>query len=355
MARTSINDIQRYLGEETVHHQRDGLITRREMMRQLVAICGSAGAAAALLASCSSSAAPSAATSASDTAATGSTATSSTLASAPSSTTVPPSAAAAPTTASTAGATTVPTSASSATIAPATSGPALAVAANDPAVEAKEVTFDGPAGPLLGYVARHASATKPMPGILVIHEIFGLTDHIRDVVRRFAKVGFVVVAVDLTSRAGGTAKGNPSGALGQLSPADALADVAATVGYLKAQKDMSGKIGVTGFCYGGGMTLRVAANIPDLSAAVAYYGPTPEPAEQMKKATAPILAHYGANDARVNAGIASLEANLTGTFVKHLHTGAGHGFNNDTGGGYNQTAAVDAWGETIQWFGKYLL
>jgi carboxymethylenebutenolidase len=193
-----------------------------------------------------------------------------------------------------------------------------------------------------------------MPGIVVIHEIFGLTDHIRDVVRRFASIGFVALSVDLTSRAGGTAKGNPAGALGQLAPADAINDVAAALAFLSSQKDFAGKAGVTGFCYGGGMTLRSAANVPGFSAAVAYYGPTPAPPEQMKTATIPVLAHYGASDARVNASIAALESNIGGPFKKTIHEGAGHGFNNDTGGGFVVATAVAAWKETTDWFFKHL-
>jgi carboxymethylenebutenolidase len=307
---TDINDIQRYLGEETVHHHRDGLITRRKMMHQLAAICGSSAAAAALLAACSSDAKV-----------------------------------AAPTTGGTVAATTATPQAT-------TTSTTTSAITTTVATTAKK---SGAAGTLLGYIARPASGTTSMPGIIVIHEIFGLTDHIRDVVRRFANIGYVALSVDLTLRAGGTAKGNPAGALGQLAPADAINDVAAALAFLSGQQDLKGKIGVTGFCYGGGMTLRVAANVPGFSAAVAYYGPTPDPAEQMKNATIPILAHYGATDARVNAGIASLEANVGGPFTKSVHDGAGHGFNNDTGGGYNETVAVAAWQETIAFFAKHVM
>jgi carboxymethylenebutenolidase len=335
---TDINDIQRYLGEETVHHHRDGLITRRDMMHQLIAICGSSAAAAALLAACSSDAkvvAPPAST-------TSPTTTSPTTTQAATTTTPVKTTTATPATTTTAAA-------------PKKAGAALSVAVDDPRIESSDVTFPGAAGPLIGYIARHASATTSMPGIVVIHEIFGLTGHIRDVVRRLASVGYIALSVDLTSRAGGTAKGNPAGALGQLAPADAINDVAAALAFLSAQKDFKGKVGVTGFCYGGGMTLRVAANVPGFSAAVGYYGPTPEPAEQMKNATIPILAHYGANDARVNGSIGALEANVGGPFTKHIHDGAGHGFNNDTGGGYNEPAAVAAWTETVAFFAKHVM
>ena len=312
-----MNDIQWYLGEETVHHHRDGLITRREMIRRLVAICGTAAGATAILASCSSDATTVTATRAATTAPA----------------TSPASATAAP---------------------PKPAGAKLSVGADDPVVKGGDITFSGPASTMLGYLVGPATGA-PKGGVLVIHEIFGLTDHIKDVSRRLAKAGFTALAVDLTSRSGGTAKGNVSGALGQLSPADAIADLTAGATFLRSQPGVKPSLGVTGFCYGGGMTLRSAANLADVKAAVSYYGPTPDPAEQMKNAKAAILAHYGGNDARVNGGIAALEANLTTTFRKHIHDGAGHAFNNDTGGAYNEAVAVTAWAETLAWFNEHLV
>lgn len=349
MPKPRINDIQHYLGVETVHHWRDGLIDRREMLRQLIGICGTTAGAAALLAACSSSDT----TKASPTSAAPGNA--STTVSTPGTTAAPSSAPIASTSSAAASAapTTISPAPSPTTVAVAAKpGAPLSVAADDPALTASDVTFAGPSGQLLGYLAKPKTPLAGTPGVLVIHEIFGLTEHIKDVTRRLAKAGITALAIDLTSRSGGTAKGNVSGALGQLAPADAIADLTAGVQHLASVG--AGKIGVTGFCYGGGMTLRAAANVPGLSAAVAYYGPAPEPVDQMKKATIPILAHYGANDARVNASITSLEGNVGGTFTKHIHEGAGHGFNNDTGGGYNQAAATAAWPETLVWFTKYL-
>jgi carboxymethylenebutenolidase len=340
---SAVNDIQVYLGTETVDHWRDGLIDRREMFRRLFTICGSAAGVAAVLAACSSDGAG---TVGDTTAAPSAASASSTTTSAPTSTVASTTTAAPSTTTTTAPSTT------STTAKPV--GPPLIVAADDPAIVTKAVTFEGTAGQLLGQLSLPKSPSGKVPGVVVIHEIFGLTDHIRDVTRRLAKAGFIAVAVDLASRSGGSDKGNVGGALGQLAPADALADVAAAVAFLNAQPECSGKIGITGFCYGGGMTLRSAGNIAGLSAAVAYYGPTPTPPEQMKGATVPILAHYGASDARVNATIDSLEQNVGSTFKKTVHEGAGHGFNNDTGGGYNEAAAVAAWKETLAWFKEYL-
>ena len=343
----AVNDIQEYLGTETVHHWQDGLIDRREMLKRLVAICGSAAGAATILAACSSEGAgPIGDTTAAPQASSATNAAVTTTSAAPAPTTAPP--------------TTVPTTTvAPTTVAPATTvkpvGPPLIVAVDDPAIVTRAVTFDGTAGQLLGQLSLPKAASGKVPGVVVIHEIFGLTDHIRDITRRLAKAGFLAVAVDLSSRAGGTAAGNVGGALGQLAPADALADVTSAVAFLNAQPECSGKVGITGFCYGGGMTLRSAANVAGLSAAVAYYGPTPTPAEQMKGSTAPILAHYGASDARVNASIEVLEQNVGSPFKKIVHEGAGHGFNNDTGGGYNEATAVAAWAETLAWFKQYLV
>jgi carboxymethylenebutenolidase len=347
MTEPRINDIQHYLGVETVHHWRDGLINRREMLRQLIGICGTTAGAAALLAACSSSDT----TKASPTSAAPETAPAPNTTTAPGTTAAPSSAVIAST--STAAASTAPASSAAPPTTVAVAGGApLAVAADDPSLTGSDITFAGPSGQLLGYLAKPKTPPPGTPGVLVIHEIFGLTDHIKDVTRRLAKAGLIAMAIDLTSRAGGTAKGNVSSALGQLAPADAIADLTAGAQHLASLG--AGKIGVTGFCYGGGMTLRSAANVPGLSAAVAYYGPAPDPVDQMKNANIPILAHYGASDARVNASIPALEANVGGTFTKHIHEGAGHGFNNDTGGGYNEAAATTAWPETLAWFTKYL-
>ena len=334
---TNINDVQRYLGEETIDHHREGLISRRDMFRQLVAICGSASAAGALLAACSANSEPSSSSSSSSSTPSSSSSSSSSLSAVSS---------------------TSPQS-SAATVAPTTAAKPilkLRVAADDPAIAGADVTFPGAVGPLLGYLARPsvAGAAKSRAGIIVIHEIFGLTDHIRDVTRRLAKAGFVALSVDLASRAGGTAKGGVSGALGQLAPGDALVDLRSAATYLATQPDYSGKLGVTGFCYGGGMTLRAAANVTNVTAAVAYYGTTPEPADQMGNATGALLVHYAANDARVNGTMQALKDNVRTKFETRIHEGAGHGFNNDTGANYFEPAAIQAWGETLSWFGFHL-
>lgn len=306
-----LNWMQRYAAEEVVEHAQEGRCSRREMMQRLVAICGTPAVATAFLASCAS-----------------------TSGGRTSATTI-----------------VTPSSASSA----ATTSAVLSVASDDPAVKGAEVTFPCPAGTLLGYLAR-PSIDGPRAGIIVNHEIFGLTDHIRDVVRRLAKAGYVALAVDLASRAGGTAKaGNVAGALTQGSVADRVADLDGGYAFLQTRADFNGKLGVTGFCFGGGMTLSFAAAQPKVLAAVAYYGPTPDPASVMSTTNAAILAQYGANDARVNAGIDALEKAMAGKVLeKRVYDGAGHAFNNDTGGAYVEARAVEAWTATLDWFGRYL-
>ena len=311
----AFNWMQRYAGEEVVEHAREGRLTRREMMRQLVAIAGTAAGGAALLAACGGDGAATPA-STSGTAATS---------------TAPPSSTSAPGPAT--GASPVEEVSSTLVVPPTNPGaPAiLSVAPDDPAVRAEDVTFPGPAGTMLGYLAR-PSADGTRAAVIVIHEIFGLTDHIRDVARRLAKAGYLALAPDLASRAGGTDEAaNVSGALTQGPVEDRVADLDAALAYLGQQPDADGKVGVVGFCFGGGMTLSYAAAQPEVLAAVSYYGPTPQPPSVMSATNAAILANYGAEDARVNAGIADLEAAMAGkTFEKRLYDGVRHAFNNDT-------------------------
>jgi carboxymethylenebutenolidase len=340
MSVESMNDIQRYLGEEMIEQHREGALSRRELMTRLAVICGSAAGASALLAACGDDGTASTNT-------------------AGGTTTAAPGTSTAPTTTSAAGTTAPPATLATSPPTTAGSGALLSVAETDSAVRAEDVTFPGAAGTVMGYVARPAGgASVKRPGVIVIHENQGLTAHIKDVTRRLGKAGYVALAVDLLSRQGGTAKaaaGTASGLLSQLSGADALADMNAGITYLESQSDYNGKVGVVGFCYGGGMTMRLAANQPKIKAAVPYYGTPPAPESQMANTSAAILAHYGANDSRVNASIPTLEANLTGkTYEKRVWENVGHAFNNDGGGNYNANTAVRAWTDTLSWFARHL-
>jgi carboxymethylenebutenolidase len=323
---TDLNWMQEYAAAEVVEQGVDGRMSRREVLARLVGICGSAAAAGAFLTACSSGR----------------------------DTTAAPPGSAAPT-GSAPPATTAP--APSLVAPPATGGPGhvLSVAADDPGVHAENVSFPGPASTVLAYSAAPA-AGGPRPGIIVNHEIFGLTDHIRDVARRVTKLGFVALAVDLVSRAGGTDHAaNIAGALTQGSVDDRVADLYAGVAYLEGRPEYDGTLGTLGFCFGGGMTLSFAAANPKVVAAVSYYGPTPQPPSVMSATKAAILGNYGATDTRVDAGIPDLETAMQGkVFEKHLYDGAGHAFNNDTGPSYNEAAAIAAWDATNEWFATYL-
>jgi len=248
------------------------------------------------------------------------------------------------------------------TSAPAMMAPAAAamrVAADDPAVVAGSVKIPVNGGEIAGYVA-HPAKPGRFPIVLVVHENRGLTPHIEDVARRLAKAGYVGVAPDLLSREGGTPKLDPDavpGLLGKQPQGQAVADFQAALTYAKtlpyARPD---RVGIVGFCFGGGVAWRMAAATPDVVAVVPYYG-QPVQAADVPKLQGAVLAIYAGNDNRINAMIPAIEAAMEEnhkTFRKVVYPGAGHAFNNDTAGSYNPEAAKAAWDETLAWFGKYL-
>lgn len=350
-----LTQMQWYLGEETVEDWEDGIISRRAMLKRLIVICGGSAAAAAVLAACGVPAsAPPAAQSTTAPA-------EPTTAPTEAATTAPTEAATvAATAAATSEATTSATAAASgaATSAAANTSP-LTVAADDPAVATSEVAWQSDTE-VKGYLARPA-AEGTYPGVIVVHENRGLTDHIRDVARRLAKAGFVALAPDLVSRMGGTASmgaDQVASALGAAKPEELVKDLSTGVDLLLSQTGvMPDKAGVVGFCFGGAYAMRLAAANPKIAAAVPYYGVTPDPASQMANTNAAIMAQYGGTDTRVNSSIPALEDALKAagkTFEKHIYDGAGHAFNNDTGTRYNEAAALQAWQRTLDWFTQYL-
>ncbi len=356
-----LNQMQWYLGEETIEDYDDGLITRRTMLRRLIAICGGGTAAAALMSACGAPVNAPAATSATTNAPPEPTAApAATATAAPTDTAQPQANAATATTPAAAAAPEATASPTPAAAAAPKGGPVLSVTADDPAVRAEDVTFQSSAA-ISGYLAR-PSADGVYPGVIVIHENRGLTDHIKDVARRLAKAGFIALAPDLVSRSGKTTAQTDSaqvaGVLSGASPDDLIADLNAGIALLSTQPGIkSEKVGVVGFCFGGAYTLRLAAANPNVGAAVCYYGVTPQPASLMAATNAAVLGQYGSVDARVNGTIPALEEALTGagkTFEKHIYEGAGHAFNNDTGQRYDEKTAVEAWSRTLAWFEKYL-
>ncbi|RPI91750.1 MAG: dienelactone hydrolase family protein, partial [Chloroflexi bacterium] len=193
------------------------------------------------------------------------------------------------------------------------------------------------------------------------HENRGLTAHIEDVTRRLAKAGYVALAVDLLARQGGTANfssGDVPGALGNTPPEQFVQEFIAGWRWLQDQDYAdTAKVCMFGFCFGGGVTWRVAVGMPELLAAVPFYGPPP-PVEDVPKIQAAVLAIYGGNDTRINSGIPAIEAAMQQNnkiYEKMIYEGADHAFHNDTGERYNAEAARDAWSRPLAWFSQYLV
>lgn len=230
---------------------------------------------------------------------------------------------------------------------------------DDPAVIADELEIPSDIPPLMGYLARPVSG-DPAPVVLICHENRGLTPHIQDVTRRFAKAGYVALAVDLVSRQGGSAaigEGGVSGILGGIEPQQFVTDFLSGWKYLQGQSfAQADRVGMTGFCFGGGITWLLAARMPELRAAVPFYGPPP-PLDEVPNIQAPVLAVYGGQDGRITGTIPSIEAAMqenNKVYEKLIYADADHAFNNDTGTRYKPEAAKDAWEHTLAWFEKYL-
>jgi carboxymethylenebutenolidase len=234
---------------------------------------------------------------------------------------------------------------------------AAIVAEDDPRLVAETASYDSPAGKISGYLVRPKEKGK-RPAVLVIHENRGLNPHIKDVARRLATEGYLVLAVDLLSPLGGTPADEEKGRelFGKLNRSDPAANVAA-VSFLKTHPESNGKVGAVGFCAGGEMINHLAAASTELDAAVSYYG-RPVPADKVSAIQAPLLLHYAENDAGVNAGVPAFEEALKANNKKYTlykYPGTQHAFNNDTGGArYNKEAAELAWGRTLAFFAEHL-
>ena len=229
---------------------------------------------------------------------------------------------------------------------------------DDPGLITEMIHYPGVSGPMIAYLAR-PSGSKKHPAVIVIHENKGLQPHIKDVARRFALEGFVALAPDALTPLGGTPE-KPEDATPMFQKLDnekTIQDLTAAVKYLKTNPLTTGKVGCTGFCWGGGMTNQVAVNAPDLDAAVPYYGMQPK-AEDVPKIKAPLLLHYAGNDERIDAGIPEFEAALKKAKIEYhlyMYEGAQHAFNNDTNPErYNKAAAELAWKRTIAFFKEKL-
>lgn len=235
---------------------------------------------------------------------------------------------------------------------------AQTIAADDARLTTGRVEYDAGGSKITGYLARPKGGQKH-PAVIVIHENRGLNPHIEDVARRLAVEGFLALAPDLLSPLGGTPS-DPDKAvelIGKLDAAETIARLAATVPFLAKHAESTGKVGVVGFCWGGGMANRLAGAGTSLSASVPYYG-MQLPAADVPKISAPLLLHYASLDQRINAGIADYEAALKANnkmYEMYMYEGANHAFNNDTNPArYNKDAATLAWSRTVNFLKKYL-
>ncbi len=213
-------------------------------------------------------------------------------------------------------------------------------------------------GIIKGYGAGPAAASGKLPGVLVVHENRGLNPYIEDVARRLAVANFNAFAPDGLTSVGGypgdDEKG--AGAFKQVDGAKMVEDFIASARWLKARPECTGKIGVVGFCFGGGIANTLAVRLPDLRAAVPFYGRQPN-AEDAAKIKAPLLLHYAGNDQGINQGWPGFEAALKAnnkSYVAYVYEGTQHGFHNDTTPRYDEAAAKLAWQRTLDFFNKNL-
>ena len=234
------------------------------------------------------------------------------------------------------------------------------VAKDDPRIVGKIVEYPSPEGygTVKGYLVEPMKRAGKLPIVLVVHENRGLNPHIEDIARRLALDNFIAFAPDALAPLGGY-PGDEDKArelFPKLDQAKTRQDFILAARTLKALPEGNGKVGVVGFCYGGGVANFLATQLPDLAAAVPFYGAQP-PAEEVAKIKAPLLIHYAGNDDRINAGWPAYEAALKAAGVKYeafIYPGVQHGFNNDTTPRFDAAAAKLAWQRTIDFFNVHL-
>ena len=237
---------------------------------------------------------------------------------------------------------------------------AATVPENDPRLAIERISYESPKGKIAAYLARPKEKGK-RPAIIVIHQNRGLNPHIEDVARRVALEGFLTLAPDLLSVNGSSGTPPDDDQARDLyqktDREDMITAALAAVPFLLRHAESTGKVGVVGFCAGGGIVNRLAAGSPDLAAVVAYYG-AQVPAEMVPAIKAPLLLHYAENDENINKGIAPYEAALKANHKRYTiyhYPGTQHAFNDDTAGvRYNKAQADIAWARTIAFFRQEL-
>lgn len=234
------------------------------------------------------------------------------------------------------------------------------VEVTDPDIVAEYISYPSPKGHghVRGYLVRPANASGKVPGVVVVHENRGLNPYIEDVARRVAKAGFIALAPDGLTSVGGYPGDDDKGRdlQAKVDPEKLMNDFFAAIEWLMANDSTTGKIGIIGFCYGGGVANAAAVAYPELAAAVSFYGRQPDPADVVK-IKAPLLLHYGELDTRITEGWPAYEKALKAagkTYEAYIYPGANHGFHNDSTPRYDDAAANLAWDRTLGWFRKYL-
>jgi carboxymethylenebutenolidase len=235
------------------------------------------------------------------------------------------------------------------------------IAKDDSRIKTEYATVPSPQGngTIRGYLARPAKPGGKLPGVLVVHENRGLNPYIEDVARRLGTANFIAFAPDGLTSVGGYPGDDEKGgkAFAGVDKAKMAEDFEAAARWLKARPDCTGKIGVVGFCFGGGVANNLAVRMgADLAAAVPFYGGQPK-AEDAAKIKAPLLLHYAGLDTRINGGWPAYEEALKAnhvTYTAHVYDGVNHGFHNDTTPRYDEAAAKLAWQRTLEFFNKYL-
>jgi carboxymethylenebutenolidase len=230
---------------------------------------------------------------------------------------------------------------------------------DDARIRAEYVTVPSPQGngSIKGYLVRPAKAAGKLPTILVVHENRGLNPYVEDVARRLGTANFIALAPDgLTSVGGYPGDDEKGGALfGKVDRAKMTEDFVAAANWLKAHAEGNGRVGVVGFCFGGGIANTLAVRMPDLAAAVPFYGGAPAEAD-VPKIKAAVLVHHGQADTRLVEAWPAYEAALKANKVRYegyIYPNAQHGFHNDTTPRYDEAAAKQAWQRTVDWFNKY--
>ncbi|WP_210527221.1 YghX family hydrolase [Rubellimicrobium arenae] len=242
----------------------------------------------------------------------------------------------------------------------------------DPEILPEYVTYDSPdgTGDVRAYLVRPATPKEgaqpgpedagagPFPAVVVVHENRGLNPYIEDVARRLGKAGFLALAPDGLSSVGGYPGNDEEGRAlqQQVDPERLMNDFLRAVDWLRGHELSTGNVGIVGFCYGGGVCNAAAVAIPELKAAVPFYGRQPDPAD-VPRINAPLLIHYAELDTRINEGWPAYEEALKAngkTYEAHIYPGVNHGFHNDSTPRYDAEAAELAWSRTLDWFRRYL-